>query len=145
MHQKINDSDKERSFFGYASVFNVLDHQNDIVLPGAFHSSLQSGQDVKLLWQHDFKKPIGNITKICEDLKGLYIECNIIQDLFYGKEACILLKNRIIQHLSIGYNPKDYFIDKRTKFRYIKSVHLWEVSLVTFGANKFATIQSIDL
>ncbi len=41
-------------FAGYASVFNVEDSHSDIILSGAFGSSLQKnryGKDIKLLWQ----------------------------------------------------------------------------------------------
>jgi len=39
---------------GYASVFNVIDSQNDLIEKGAFKNV--SSEKVKLLWQHDIAK-----------------------------------------------------------------------------------------
>jgi phage head maturation protease len=36
-------------FSGYASVFNIVDKQNDLILPGAFKKKLSKNK-IKLLW-----------------------------------------------------------------------------------------------
>ncbi len=54
---------------GYASVFDITDSHNDMIVKGAFKSSKSSC--VKLLWQHDVTKPIGVITILEEDGYGL--------------------------------------------------------------------------
>lgn len=64
-------------FSGYASVFNIVDKQNDLILPGAFKSNLNKSQ-IKLLWQHNPSEPIGNITDICENDIGLYITAHLL-------------------------------------------------------------------
>ncbi len=52
-------------FAGYASVFGVIDHQHDVVLPGAFAESIRGRtQEIKLLWQHQQDEPIGIITTL---------------------------------------------------------------------------------
>ena len=60
---------------GYASVFGTLDHHNDIIIKGAFASSIR--KKIKLLWQHDTLKPIGIIHRLAEDDFGLKIEAEI--------------------------------------------------------------------
>ena len=56
---------EEGVFAGYASVFNVVDSQKDMILPGAFFKTLQRGkQEIKLLWQHQMNEPIGVIEAI---------------------------------------------------------------------------------
>ena len=45
-------------FSGYASVFNIVDKQNDLILPGAFKKNLSKNK-IKLLWQHNPGEPIG--------------------------------------------------------------------------------------
>src|SRR5262245_29924556 len=60
---------------GYASVFNVLDSQRDIMQPGAFRDSLKNRtQPVQLLWQHQWQSPIGTIEALFEDARGLYVK-----------------------------------------------------------------------
>ncbi|NEV49217.1 hypothetical protein EUZ93_01680 [Wolbachia pipientis] len=44
-------------FSGYASVFNIVDKQNDLILPGAFKENLNRNK-IKLLWQHNPGEPI---------------------------------------------------------------------------------------
>lgn len=44
---------EDGTFSGYASVFNVVESQNDIIVKGAFKDSLNNKKnDIKLLWQH---------------------------------------------------------------------------------------------
>ncbi|WP_339042058.1 HK97 family phage prohead protease [Candidatus Lariskella endosymbiont of Hedychridium roseum] len=54
---KINEQSKaiddEGRFSGYASVFNVKDNTNDLVMPGAFRDNLKYPEKIRLLWQHD--------------------------------------------------------------------------------------------
>ncbi len=49
------DAEANGIFEGYASLFNMRDLGNDVVMPGAFATSLRERgrQGVKLLWQHD--------------------------------------------------------------------------------------------
>jgi len=60
---------------GYASVFNIVDSQNDIVQKGAFEDT--KPENIKLLWQHDTLKPIGIIKSLYEDDYGLKIQAEI--------------------------------------------------------------------
>ena len=123
------------TFSGYASVFNVVDKQKDIILPGAFSSIIKESHREKLLWQHNSTEPIGNIINMAEDHIGLHITANLLLDLQKGKEAYLMIKNGIINALSIGYQAIDYNTDFKTGIRTLKKISLWEVSLVTFPAN----------
>ncbi len=144
---KINEQSKaiddEGRFSGYASVFNVKDNTNDLVMPGAFRDNLKYPEKIRLLWQHDTLKPIGRVNTLYEDKHGLYVECQILLDLSQGREAYFLIKKGVIKHMSIGYNAEDFF--HKGNIRYIRKIKLWEVSLVTFAANKEAKITDIDL
>ncbi|WP_084686630.1 HK97 family phage prohead protease [Rickettsia tamurae] len=62
-------TDNEVVIIGYASVYNIADHHNDFISKGAFANA--SHHNVKFLWQHDSKKPIGIITHLAEDDHGL--------------------------------------------------------------------------
>lgn len=132
-------------FAGYASVFNVPDSQQDIVLPGAFADTLsgREGRQIKLLWQHHMDEPIGVITQIYEDQKGLYVEGQLLLDVQRAREAYSLLKSGAIDGLSIGYTVKESDIDPATGWRMLRDIALWEVSLVTIPANQQAGVVAL--
>jgi uncharacterized protein len=137
---------EENGFFaGYASVFNVEDNHNDIILSGAFGNSLSKkhyGKDIKLLWQHKTEEPIGVFTKIVEDDLGLYVEGRLLLDVQRASEAYALLKSGAVKGLSIGFIVKQY--DRNDDgARIIHEADLWEISLVTFPANEQAQVTSL--
>lgn len=130
-------------FSGYASVFNVVDSQFDIIVPGAFSRSLRErkhGKGVKLLWQHHTDEPIGAFTTIREDANGLYVEGCLLLDVQRGMEAYALLKSGALEGLSIGYSAVSFHYDEQQGVRYLTEVDVWEISLVTFPANPEAGV-----
>jgi len=133
------------AFSGYASVFNIEDNHNDIIISGAFSNSLQKNgrwKDIKLLWQHRSDEPIGIFTKMVEDEHGLYVEGKLLLDVQRAKEAYTLLRSGIIKGLSIGFIVKKYDHDE-SGARVIFEAELWEISLVTFPANEAAQISVV--
>lgn len=123
-------------FAGYASVFDVVDNQKDIMLKGAFSGTLKKGAGaIKLLWQHQQDEPIGVFEKMFEDAVGLYVEGRLLLDVQKAREAHALLKAGAVSGLSIGYSPVRYRIDPDSGVRMLAEVDLFEVSLVTFPAN----------
>lgn len=141
---QLKQLDDAGRFAGYASIFNVVDNQNDRVLPGAFRQTLaEQDGGIKLLWQHNFDEPIGVFTALREDTRGLYVEGRLLLDVQRAKEAHALLKAGAICGLSIGYVPVKYHIDPETGVRVLEEVALYEVSLVTFPANGDATVHAV--
>ena len=136
--------DDEGLFAGYASVFDVIDSHKDIIIKGAFARTLKErAGDIKLLWQHRVDEPIGSITKIREDAKGLYVEGRLLLEVKRAQEAHALLKTGAVEGLSIGYTVKDFYIDEETGIRILTDIDLWEVSLVTFPANAAAQVTHV--
>lgn len=136
--------DSKGRFAGYASVFNVVDNQHDVILRGAFHNTIRRGLDhVKFLWQHQQDEPIGVITELSEDAHGLYVQGTLLLNVQRAQEAYSLLKAGAISGLSIGYSPVHYAVDPETGIRRLTEVELWEISLVTFPANKGANITMV--
>lgn len=134
------------AFAGYASVFNTVDNQQDVMLPGAFKKSLVekiTPSATKLLWQHQADEPIGILNTIREDSYGLYVAGDLLLGLQRGQEAYELLKSGAINGLSIGYKPVEYSYDPANGVRYLSDVELWEVSLVTFPANEKAGVTQL--
>ncbi len=138
---EVKELDATGIFAGYGSVFNLVDSQRDMVLPGAFLDSIRTqSRGVKLLWQHDAKEPIGVIEELREDEQGLYVRGRLLMDIARAREAYALLKEGVVSGLSIGYSPVRYRIDADSGVRLLAKVDLWEISLVTFPANDAARV-----
>lgn len=131
-------------FAGYASVFGVVDHQRDMVMAGAFQAALNAPlQEIKLLWQHQWAEPIGKIDVLFEDAYGLYMEGQLLLEVARAKEAYALLKEGVLNGLSIGYRPEKYRTDPDTGVRRLDAVSLYEISLVTMPANPQARVSVV--
>jgi HK97 family phage prohead protease len=139
----VSENDGYGYFEGYASVFNYLDSDNDIVLRGAFVDSISVYPNVKMLWQHNPSMPIGKYPEIREDENGLYVKGQINLQVEKGKEAYALVKQGALDSMSIGYRTKECEYDSTKSVRKIKKLDLYEVSLVTFPANDRATINGV--
>lgn len=127
---------------GYASIFNIVDAHDDLVIPGAFTNSLIShlaGKTIPLLWQHKQDTPIGKIEHLLEDENGLFIKATILQETNAGREALAMINSGLISGLSIGYIPTRWSYGD-DGVRILEDIDLLEVSLVTFPANHLAGI-----
>ena len=140
---EVKSIDEEGVFEGYASIFDVVDTQNDVITKGAFSRSLREGADVKLLWQHKIEEPIGNFIQLTEDSRGLFVKGKLLLSLQKAREAYELLKTGAIAGMSIGYSVAKAEYDDINNIRVISDLDLFEVSLVTFPANEKALITSV--
>jgi len=120
---------------GYASRFGEVDQGGDLVMPGAYQSSLQKlsegGRKVKMLWQHDPAQPIGVWDEVREDETGLWVSGRLLRETQRGAEAIALIQAGALDGLSIGYRTRRSTKTKEGQ-RQLLQVDLWEVSLVTF-------------
>lgn len=129
------------TFEGYASVFGVIDSQRDRVHAGAFKASIKGREKpVQLLWQHQWDKPIGVITSLFEDARGLYLKGKLLLEVAQAKEAYALLKAGVVRGLSIGYSVKRSRRNPDSGVRELLDLNLWEISLVTQPANEAAQV-----
>jgi len=131
---------------GYASVFDIVDHGGDIVVPGAFKASLDQHARQRsapvMLWYHDAAKPIGRWTDLHEDGKGLYGVGKINLDTSAGRDAYASVKNGDVDGLSIGYRT-NRSEELRTGGRKLIEVDLQEVSIVTFPMNPASRLTGV--
>lgn len=137
----VDDYDEEQGIFsGYGSVFGNVDDGGDIVEPGAFTKTIAEGfERVKILALHnDSLLPIGRPLEVREDSKGLYIKAKI-SDTAMGRDIKVLLKDGVLNELSIGYDPVVFDYDENG-IRHLREVKLWEVSVVTWAMNQEAVI-----
>lgn len=149
----------DATFSGYGSVFNNEDHGGDLILRGAFKESLADWEAKsklpKMLLQHgggffgqaDDMVPIGKWTAMSEDRKGLYCEGRLfgVKDTDRGRRIYEAMKEAELDGLSIGYRAREYEIGTKPDepYRTLKKVDLYEVSVVLFGMNDQALIDSV--
>jgi HK97 family phage prohead protease len=140
---ELKSADEKGIFTGYASVFNNIDKDGDVIVKGAFTKSL-TRRKPKLLFQHKIDEPIGLIEALYEDENGLYIEKGLVNlDVEKGAETYSNMKKKILDKMSIGFKTVDFAYDKETGVRFIKEIDLYEVSIVTFPANDMAEVDSV--
>lgn len=132
----------ENTFEGYASAFDNIDSHKDIIVKGAFAKTIRESKRVKVLWQHDPYQPIGKPEMMAEDSKGLHVKAKI-SNTQLGKDVVQLIKDGVIDELSIGFNTIKDEWDQKSGARIIKEVKLWEFSPVTFASNDQAGILGI--
>lgn len=132
---------------GYASCFDKIDQQRDIIVKGAFSKTLRawhlSGKKPKMLWQHHPHQPIGIWTHLEQDDYGLYVQGQLALGVALADEAYLLLKKQVLDGLSIGFRTIQAVQDRVRKARLILDIDLIEISVVTFGANSSATVHGV--
>jgi HK97 family phage prohead protease len=141
---------------GYAAVFNSRSEDlggfTEVIAPGAFRKSLQSRNDIKLLWNHDTSSPLASTRagtlRLIEDAKGLRVEADLAPTTL-GKDISILVQRGDVSAFSFGFNViKDSWSNSGTE-RTLEAVRLFEASLVSFPAysatSGTATVRALDV
>jgi uncharacterized protein len=136
------------TFTGYASVFNSpsedLGGFVEYVAPGAFKRSLQSRNEVKLLWNHDSGEPLaslrGGTMQLVEDERGLKVTASL-PNTTRGRDIAELLRTKVIDSMSFGFNVIKDSWSRDGQTRTLESVRLFEVSVVSFAAYPATTAQ----
>ena len=124
---------------GYASIFNTIDMQNDVILPSAIDIFTKN---IRLLWQNNQLKEIGVIRSFKSDEIGFFITAEVFDTTSHGRFFTEKIKLGF-SSLSIGYSVIKSYTDSDSGVRYIEKLKLIEVSVVSFGANPAAKISSI--
>lgn len=129
---------------GYASVFGIPDLSGDEVRPGAFTQSLKSAaiSDVKMLYQHDFARPIGRWRRIVETEKGLWVEGCLTPRVRLAEEVAALVADGALDGLSIGFRVRRAEAARGRVRRRLVDLELVEISVVTFPMQPQARIAS---
>jgi HK97 family phage prohead protease len=141
------------TFVGYAAKFNSpsedLGGFVETIEPGAFRRSLRARNDVKLLVNHDTGRVLASsrsgTMKLYEDEVGLRVEASL-PNTSDGRDMAELLKRGDLNKMSFGFAvQKDAWNNEMTE-RTLKSVRLFEVSIVAFPAYAAteAMVRSLD-
>lgn len=146
------DGQGEGVFTGYASVFDNIDSYGDVIRKGAFAESLSdweaSGNVIPVLYNHDFNDPfsnIGSVTSAVEDGRGLKVTAQLDMDNPKAAQVHRLLKAGRLSQMSFAFNVTEggmAVVDDKDVFE-IRGLKLYEVSVVTVGANQETEITDV--
>lgn len=141
-------NDEKGIIEGYASLYHIEDSDGDVVMPGAFDASVRAlgraDRPLPLLWQHDIAQPIGIWQLVKSDSTGLFVRGQLfIHEVARAAEAYALLKRKALSGLSIGYKVVDALRDRQRGVQLLKSIALYEISLVTFPALEAARVSGV--
>jgi HK97 family phage prohead protease len=126
------------TFQGLASVYNVVDRQGDVVLPGAFTKSIaENGGEIPLLYQHRQDWSVG-LGKLIDTEIGLALDGKLALGVHEADQSWKRMQAGILKSMSIGYDVT--LSSFKDGVRQLQEIKLWEVSLVTIPANPLAGI-----
>lgn len=141
----VKDVSDEGIFVGYGSIFGNADSYGEVVEPGAFLKSLSRHAKEKskplMLWQHNPSEPIGVWDDLAEDGKGLKGTGRLVLETARGREVYALLKAGAVRGLSIGY--REVKAEPDGNLRRLKELDLMEISVVSFPANRRASVAAV--
>lgn len=139
--------EKHGVFEGYASVFNGVDSYGDTILPGAYADTLKDRGDkgpVLMLYGHNPGRVIGKWVELREDSKGLFVRGEFTPGNTDAQNVYANLKFGALSGLSIGYRiPPNGADEKADGGRYIKSIELFEISVVSMPADNLARVDDV--
>lgn len=116
------------------SIFGKVDSDLDIVEPTAF----RNGQEVPLVWAHDWQRPVGK-GKISVEKDRAIFKGRFFTNTTSGRDAYETVKEMgTLQQWSWGFRVTDSTMEQRGNqhIRVIKSADVFEVSPVLVGANR---------
>lgn len=140
------DEDKHVIEVKFASFGNV-DSDGDLLVKGCFAKSINdrgpessTNRKIAFLWQHDMRDPIGKILKIEEREDGAYatVQLSDFDAVPNAKRAYYQLQEGTLNQFSFGFNyiwDKMEYDEEKDAF-VIMEVKLYEISVVTMGANE---------
>jgi HK97 family phage prohead protease len=152
-------------FDGYAATWWTVDTYGTAWRKGAFKKSIeQRGSRIPVLAHHDPNRPIGRLTHVEEDAKGLKFSASIVEGVRDGDEMMALLRADVPLGMSFGFRTikerpptekeweKLTFASDTDQFQtdegraYVRikdETALWELSPVTFPANDLTSFTDV--
>jgi uncharacterized protein len=143
---------EDGQFEAYASIFGNIDSYGDVVQPGAFENTLkewaESGNFLPVLFGHNMMDPdynIGHVLEAKEDERGLRVLGQLDLESPKGNQVHRMLKGKRISQLSFAYDVvKGTWgqLDGVDVYE-LHEVKIYEVSLVTIGANQETEVLAV--
>lgn len=133
--------DMNRTFEGYASVFNGVDSYGDQIVPGAYADTLKSRErPIRMRWNH-FGQVIGKWTEIYEDDIGLYVKGSLTPGHSVADDVYASMKHGAVDGMSIGYRVRKE--SRNGAIRRLEQIELVEISVVEEPADLGAMVAQV--
>lgn len=151
---KIREENGKRYLEGYFSVFNeqynIFEDWIEEIAPKAFERYLLSGEDTKVLWNHDSNIVLGstanNTASLKEDTVGLFGSVEINEKDQEALNAYARVQRGDVDGCSFGFDvtkQEEWWDEDGTLHTRITEIYpLYEVSPCTFPAYKSTTINA---
>jgi len=132
------------TFEGYASMFGNVDLGGDVVERGAFKEFVKNDDGkVVVLWQHGSRDPIG-VASVKQDDVGLRFSGELVLEDATARKAYAHMKAKSVRGMSIGYDVLEGGAKiLESGIRKLTALKLWEISVVTFGMNVLAGVDTV--
>lgn len=143
----LKEAKPDGSFTGYAAVFNNVDLGGDLILPGAFSQAKTTpdGQ-IRIALYHNLRQLAGK-AKFSQDQHGLRVDGQLSLGVSYVQDAYVLMQDGVLNGLSVGFNILEggsTWEERDGEYiRLINKAELWEFSIVPFGMNPDALVDSV--
>lgn len=126
-----------RKLEGYAAVFNTearIADFTEIIMPGAFRRSLNSGRDIVALVDHDPTRLLARTRtgtlKLSEDSRGLAFEIQV-PDTQAGRDVLVLGDRKDLGGMSFGFTVEKDGERWQGNRRELRALTLHEISVVS--------------
>lgn len=151
---KIREENGKRYLEGYFSVFNeqynIFEGWVEEIAPKAFERYILSGEDTKVLWNHDSNIVLGstanNTASLKEDTIGLFGSVEINEKDQEALNAYARVQRGDVDGCSFGFDvtkQEEWWDEDGTLHTRITEIYpLYEVSPCTFPAYKSTTINA---
>jgi HK97 family phage prohead protease len=141
-----------RRLVGYAAMYGreatIGGFFREVIEPGAFRSAIDRKDDVRALFNHDANLMLGRTTsgtvKLSEDEIGLRYEVDL-PDTQFARDLWTLVQRGDVTQSSFAFSVdteewREMNSASKLPLRVVKSVHLYDVSPVTFPAYDETTV-----
>ena len=145
----IGDDDKPKTIRGYAAVFNKLSENlggfREKIAKGAFTATLERGDDVRALFNHDSSQVLGRTAagtlKLEQNTKGLKVDIKP-PDTQVSRDLLVSIERGDISAMSFGFRTVSDSWETKNKeeIRTLIEVDLFDVSPVTYPAYTDTTV-----
>ncbi|GFZ62936.1 hypothetical protein PSE10A_54470 [Pseudomonas amygdali pv. eriobotryae] len=133
-------------FEGYASVFNVVDGDGDIILPGAFAHALKTQtRSVAMFFNHRRNEiPVGKWLDLVEDSVGLHVRGELTPGNPQSEALKAAMIHGTVGGMSVGFSAAKADVGQiATGYSFKNATRLNEISICTFPANEQATVSTL--
>lgn len=139
-----------RATFPYGRETSLAEGRAEVIAPRAFARRIAAGEDIHLLFGHDYARPLasrgaGSLTLRDGD-DALHLEARIADSTSWAKDFLAAHASGLIRGLSPGFRvpPGGDAVERRGNgmLRTVKAADLFEVSAVTVPAYPEAQIEA---